>query len=95
PGNADATPPVPPFFRLQKESEYSEEDQKRVEADDMAIHIVQLGLPIDIFAAVDSCETAFDMWERVRRLCYGTEIGKQDMENKLLTEWEKFTSTPG
>ena len=29
------------------------------------------------------------MWERVRRLCHGTEIGKQDMDNKLLTEFEK------
>ena len=72
PGNADATTPVPPSYRLQNESEYTEEDQKQVDADDMAIHIVQLGLPRDIFAAVDSCETAFDMWERVRRLCHGT-----------------------
>ena len=33
------------------------------------------------------------MWEQVRRLCHGTEIGQQDMENKLLSEFEKFTST--
>ena len=68
PGNPDATPPTPPSFRDQNESEYTVEDQKQVDADDMAIHIVQLGLPRDIFAAVDSCETAFDMWECVRRL---------------------------
>ena len=61
----------------------------------MAMHLIQLGLPREIFAAVDSCETAFAMWERVRRLCHGTEIGQQDVENKLLTEWENFTSTAG
>ena len=95
PGNPDGTPPTQPFYRLQKEEDYTAEDWKQIKADDMAMHLIQLGLPREIFAAVDSCQTAYAMWERVRRLCHGTEIGQQDVENKLLTEWENFTSTAG
>ena len=95
PGNPDTTPPTQPFYRDQTEDDYTPEDWKQIKADDMAMHLIQLGLPRDIFAAVDSCETAYAMWERVRRLCHGTEIGQQDVENKLLTEWENFTSTAG
>ena len=76
PGNPEGTPPTQPFYRLQKEDDYTAADWKQIEADDMAMHLIQLGLPREIFAAVDSCQTAYAMWERVRRLCHGTEIGQ-------------------
>jgi hypothetical protein len=82
-------------MRDQTEADYTDEDKKLIAADDMAMHLIQLGLPQEIFVAVESCETAYAMWERVRRICHGTEIGQQDVENKLLTEWENFTSTKG
>nr|GEY20943.1 integrase, catalytic region, zinc finger, CCHC-type, peptidase aspartic, catalytic [Tanacetum cinerariifolium] len=36
-----------------------------VEADDQAIQTILLGLPEDIYAAVDSCETAQEIWESI------------------------------
>nr|GFC92166.1 hypothetical protein [Tanacetum cinerariifolium] len=33
-----------------------------IEADDQAIQTILLGLPEDIYAAVDSCETAQEIW---------------------------------
>nr|GEV88866.1 hypothetical protein [Tanacetum cinerariifolium] len=39
-------------------------DIKRMNADDQAIQTIILGLPKDVYAAVDSCETAKEIWER-------------------------------
>ncbi|GKA02419.1 hypothetical protein Tco_0675084 [Tanacetum coccineum] len=35
---------------------------KQMEADDQAIQTILLGLPEDIYATVDSCETAQEIW---------------------------------
>ncbi|GKD29108.1 hypothetical protein Tco_1239886, partial [Tanacetum coccineum] len=36
-----------------------------VEVDDQAIQTILLGLPKDIYAAVDSCETTQEIWLHV------------------------------
>ena len=56
-GNPNATPPTQPFVRVQTEADYTDEDKAQIKADDMAMHLIQIGLPREIFAAVDSCET--------------------------------------
>nr|GEU81258.1 hypothetical protein [Tanacetum cinerariifolium] len=53
---------------------------------------ILLGLPEDIYAAVDSCETAQEIWLRVRQMMKGSNIGIQDKKAKLFNEWEMFTS---
>nr|GFB91392.1 hypothetical protein [Tanacetum cinerariifolium]GFB91432.1 hypothetical protein [Tanacetum cinerariifolium] len=35
---------------------------QEIEADDQAIQTILLGLPEDIYAAVDSCKTAQEIW---------------------------------
>ncbi|GJW13482.1 hypothetical protein Tco_0017615 [Tanacetum coccineum] len=40
------------------DDELTEKELKQVEADDQAIQTILLGLPEDIYAAVDSCDTA-------------------------------------
>ncbi|GJX28503.1 ribonuclease H-like domain-containing protein [Tanacetum coccineum] len=42
-------------------------EQRHVEADYQAIHILLLGLLVDVYAVVDSCENAHAMWLRVQR----------------------------
>nr|GFD42234.1 hypothetical protein [Tanacetum cinerariifolium] len=39
-----------------------------IEADDQAIQTILLGLPEDIYAAVDSCETTQEIWLRVQQM---------------------------
>ncbi|GJT93082.1 hypothetical protein Tco_1081927 [Tanacetum coccineum] len=63
-----------------------------VEADDQAIQTILLGLPEDIYAAVDSCETAQEIWLRVQQMMKGLEIRIQEKKAKLFNEWERFTS---
>nr|GFC21648.1 ribonuclease H-like domain-containing protein [Tanacetum cinerariifolium] len=45
--------------------ELSDKELKQIEVDDQAIQTILLGLPEDIYAAVDSCETAQEIWLRV------------------------------
>nr|GEV19867.1 hypothetical protein [Tanacetum cinerariifolium] len=75
--------------------ELTENDIKRMDADDQAIQTILLGLPEDVYADVDSCETAKEIWERVRQMMKGSDIGEQEKKPKLFNEWEKFTATDG
>nr|GEV94592.1 retrovirus-related Pol polyprotein from transposon TNT 1-94 [Tanacetum cinerariifolium] len=95
PGEPDLPIPVPKSFHEQTDEELTETDIKRIDADDQAIQTILLGLPEDVYAAVDSCETAKEIWERVRQMMKGSDIGEQEKKAKLFNEWEKFTSTDG
>nr|GEX68942.1 putative zinc finger A20 and AN1 domain-containing stress-associated protein 8 [Tanacetum cinerariifolium] len=67
----------------------------KIEADDQAIQTILLGLPEDIYAAVDSCKTAQEIWLRVQQMMKGSDIGIQEKKAKLFNEWERFTSNEG
>nr|GEZ56309.1 hypothetical protein [Tanacetum cinerariifolium] len=95
PGEPDLLVPVPESFHEQTNEELTENDIKRVDADDQAIQTILLGLPGDVYAAVDSCETTKEIWECVRQLMKGSDIREQDKKVKLFNEWEKFMSTNG
>ncbi|GJR00234.1 putative ribonuclease H-like domain-containing protein [Tanacetum coccineum] len=67
----------------------------QMKADEQAIQTILLGLPEDIYAAIDSCETAQEIWLRVQQMMKGFDIGIQEKKAKLFNEWERFTSTDG
>nr|GFC49886.1 hypothetical protein [Tanacetum cinerariifolium] len=48
--------------------ELSERELKQIEADDQAIQTILLGLSEYIYVAVDSCETAQEIWLRVQQM---------------------------
>nr|GFD27916.1 hypothetical protein [Tanacetum cinerariifolium] len=54
----DREVPVNDTFHEQTNEELTEKELKQVEADDQAIQTILLGLPEDIYASVDTCETA-------------------------------------
>ncbi|GKB54605.1 hypothetical protein Tco_0905358 [Tanacetum coccineum] len=60
---------------------------------DQAIQTILLGLSEDIYAVVDSCETAQEIWLRVQQMMKGSDIGIQEKKAKLFNEWERFTSS--
>nr|GEZ34118.1 hypothetical protein [Tanacetum cinerariifolium] len=55
---------------------------RKIEADDQAIQTILLGLPEDIYVAVDSCETAQEIWLRVQKMKKGSDIGNQEKKAK-------------
>nr|GEY04379.1 retrovirus-related Pol polyprotein from transposon TNT 1-94 [Tanacetum cinerariifolium] len=94
-GELDLPVPVPESLHKQTDEELTETDIKWMDADDQAIQTILLGLPKDVYAAVDSCETAKEIWERVRQMMKDYDFGEQEKKAKLFNEWEKFTSTDG
>nr|GEU62856.1 hypothetical protein [Tanacetum cinerariifolium] len=59
------------------------------------IQTILHGLPEDIYAAVDSCETAQEIWLHVQQMMKGSDIRIQEKKAKLFNEWERFTSNEG
>ncbi|GKC27533.1 hypothetical protein Tco_1034827 [Tanacetum coccineum] len=62
PGDPEREVPVAETFHEQTNDELIENEVKEMEAEDQAIQIILMGLPEDIYAAVDSCETAQEIW---------------------------------
>ncbi|GJR53136.1 hypothetical protein Tco_1403657 [Tanacetum coccineum] len=78
-GDADRKVPVNETFHEQTDDELTKKELKQVEADDQAIQTILLGLPEDIYAVVDSCKTAQEIWLRAK----GSDIGIQEKKAKL------------
>nr|GFA47903.1 hypothetical protein [Tanacetum cinerariifolium] len=95
PGDTNREVHVNETFHVQIDDELTEKELKHIEADDQAIQTILLGLPEDIYAAVDSCETAQEIWLRVQQMIKGSDIGIQEKKAKLFNEWERFTSNDG
>nr|GEV26992.1 retrovirus-related Pol polyprotein from transposon TNT 1-94 [Tanacetum cinerariifolium] len=95
PGDANHEVNVTETFHLQTEDELSDKELKYIEADDQAIQTILLGLLEDIYAIVDSCETAQEIWLRVQQMMKGSDIRIQEKKAKLFNEWERFTSNEG
>nr|GEZ82599.1 ribonuclease H-like domain-containing protein [Tanacetum cinerariifolium] len=68
PGEPDLPVLVPESFHEQTDEELTENDIKRMDTYDQAIHTILLGLHEDVYATVDSYETAKEIWERVRQI---------------------------
>nr|GEY79188.1 hypothetical protein [Tanacetum cinerariifolium] len=95
PGDINREVPVNETFHVQTDDELTEKELKQIEADDQAIHTILLGLPEDIYAAVNSCETAQEIWLKVQQMMKDSDIGIQEKKAKLFNEWEMFTSNEG
>nr|GEV08981.1 copia protein [Tanacetum cinerariifolium] len=56
------------------------EPDLRMDVDDQAIQTILLGLPEDVYAAIDSCEIAKEIWKRVRQMMKSTH-SQQSLPN--------------
>nr|GEZ35109.1 retrovirus-related Pol polyprotein from transposon TNT 1-94 [Tanacetum cinerariifolium] len=74
------------LLRYAKNDELSDKELKQIKADDQAIQTILLGLPEDIYVAVDSCETAQKIWLRVQQMMKSSDIGIQEKKAKLFNE---------
>ncbi|GJT00033.1 hypothetical protein Tco_0821202 [Tanacetum coccineum] len=86
PGDENREVAVNETFHEQIDDEPTKKELKQVEADDQAIQTILLGLPEDIYAAVDSFETAQEIWLRVQQMMKGSDIGIQEKKAKLFNE---------
>nr|GEV16001.1 integrase, catalytic region, zinc finger, CCHC-type, peptidase aspartic, catalytic [Tanacetum cinerariifolium] len=99
PGDTNQEVLVNETFHVQTDDELTEKELKKIEADDQAIRTILLGLPEDIYAAVDSCETAQEIWLRVKQMMKGSDIEIQEKKannlkflNNLQPEWSRHVT---
>ncbi|GJU02095.1 hypothetical protein Tco_1112433 [Tanacetum coccineum] len=83
PGDQNCEVHVNETFHERTDDELTEKELKQVEADDQAIQAILLDLPEDIYAAVDSCEIAQEIWLHVQQMMKGSDIGIQEKKAKL------------
>nr|GEV36227.1 hypothetical protein [Tanacetum cinerariifolium] len=95
PGDANSVPPIVESTREQTDDELTDQEAKQMEADGHTIQTILMGLPEDIYATVDSCQTDTDNCLCVKQMMKGSTIEAQEKEAKLFNEWEKFKSTEG
>nr|GEV85660.1 hypothetical protein [Tanacetum cinerariifolium] len=81
--------PVNETFHVQTDDELTEKELKQIEADDQAIQTILLGLPEDIYPAIDSCETAQKIWLRVQQMMKGSDIGIQEKKANKINTFQK------
>nr|GEX38873.1 hypothetical protein [Tanacetum cinerariifolium] len=92
PGEPDLPVPVPKSFHEHTDEELTKNDIKRIDADDQAIQTILLGLPEDVYAAADSCETAKKIWERVRQMMKENIAANLKFLNNLQPEWKRYVT---
>nr|GEU93996.1 hypothetical protein [Tanacetum cinerariifolium] len=94
PGEPDLPVPVLESFHKQTDEELTKIDIKRMDADDQAIQTILLGLPEDIYAAVDnSCEIGKEIWERVRQMMKDINDPTEAMNATLILFAKAFQLT--
>nr|GFB28604.1 hypothetical protein [Tanacetum cinerariifolium] len=52
-------------------------------------------IPNDIYNSVDACKTAKKMWERIKRLMYGSNVTNHVRHSRLMDEFDKFAAKEG
>nr|GEV66164.1 hypothetical protein [Tanacetum cinerariifolium] len=82
PDDPNRASPVAESSHEQTDDELSDKELKQMEVDDQAIQIILMGLPEDIYASLDSCDTAQDIWLRVQQMMKGSDIGAQEKKAK-------------
>ncbi|GJR01994.1 zf-CCHC domain-containing protein [Tanacetum coccineum] len=95
PSDPNSVPHVAKSTHDQTNNKLTEKEVKQMEADDQAIQGILMGLQEDIYAAVDSYDTAYEIWLRVKQMMKGSSIRVQEKKAKLFNEWEMYTSTEG
>ncbi|GJR15048.1 hypothetical protein Tco_0797700 [Tanacetum coccineum] len=81
PGDPNCTPPVPQSSHLQTDDELTTTEIKQVEANNQAIQTILMGLPEDIYAAVDNCNNDKEIWLRVQQMMKGNQNGYNAVQN--------------
>nr|GFB17972.1 hypothetical protein [Tanacetum cinerariifolium] len=86
PSDADHEVPINKTFHEQTDDELTKKELKLVEADDQAIQTILLVHLKEIYATIDSCETAQEILLRVQQMMKGFDTRIQEKKAKLFNE---------
>ncbi|GKA37360.1 retrovirus-related pol polyprotein from transposon TNT 1-94 [Tanacetum coccineum] len=88
-GDPNSTPLVAESTHEQTDDELTDKEVKQMKVDDQAIQTILMGLLEDIYAAVNSCDTAKEIWLRVEQMMRGSTIEAQEKKAKLEKHFPK------
>nr|GEW55344.1 retrotransposon protein, putative, unclassified [Tanacetum cinerariifolium] len=93
PREPDLPVPVLESFHEQTDEVLTENDIKQMDADDPAIQTILWGLLEDVYDVVDSCETAKEVWERVRQMMKDINDPTESINTALILFAKAFQLT--
>ncbi|GJY78427.1 hypothetical protein Tco_0484228 [Tanacetum coccineum] len=71
-------------------SKMTETNKKQYIADVRVVNYILKAIPNDIYNSLDACKTTQEMWERIKRLMYGSNITNHVRHSRLMDEFVKF-----
>ncbi|GKE51864.1 hypothetical protein Tco_1487020 [Tanacetum coccineum] len=78
-------------------SKMTEGNKKQCIADVRVMNYLLQAIPNDIYNSVDACKNAKDIWERIKRLMFGSDVTNHVnvRHSRLMDEFEKFPAKEG
>ncbi|GKD29954.1 hypothetical protein Tco_1240732 [Tanacetum coccineum] len=64
-------------------------------ADVKVMNYLLQAIPNDIYNSVDACKNAKEMWERIKRLMFGSDVTSHVRHSRLMDEFDKFAAKEG
>nr|GEV70302.1 hypothetical protein [Tanacetum cinerariifolium] len=77
---------------LKPLSKMTDENKKQYIADVRVMNYLLQAIPNDIYNSVDACKNAKDMWERIKRLMFGSDVTNHVRHSQLMDDFDKFTA---
>ncbi|KAL6587807.1 hypothetical protein OROMI_000785 [Orobanche minor] len=74
--------------------QWTADDRKRANLDNVAKNTLFVTLDKDTFSKVKSCKTAKEIWDKLKHICEGTELSKENKISKLTQQFEFFEMKP-
>ncbi|GJW11880.1 hypothetical protein Tco_1577707 [Tanacetum coccineum] len=76
-------------------SKMTEINKKQYTIDVRVMNYLLQAIPNDIYNSVDVCKNAKEMWERIKRLIYGSEVTNHVRYSPLMDKFDKFAAKEG
>ncbi|GJW96475.1 hypothetical protein Tco_0178283 [Tanacetum coccineum] len=80
---------------LEPLSKMIEGNKKQYVADVKVMNYLLQAIPNDIYNSVDACKNAKEMWERIKRLMFGSGVTSHVRHSRLMDEFDKFAAKEG
>nr|GEW67363.1 hypothetical protein [Tanacetum cinerariifolium] len=80
---------------LKPLSKMTESNKKQYISGVKVMNYLLQAIPNDIYNLVDACKNAKEMWERIKRLMFGSDVTNHIRHSRLMDEFENFTAKEG
>ncbi|GKC83601.1 hypothetical protein Tco_1139318 [Tanacetum coccineum] len=80
---------------LEPLSKMTEGNKKQYIADVKVMNYFLQSIPNDIYNSVDACKNAKEIWERIKRLMFGSNVTSHVRHSCLMDEFDKFAVKEG